>query len=614
MRFNQLAVQLDLPLFWASDADEDGNVDPEEVRSLLFYRTEGHWTEGGAFTEDFARAFEAISALAAAPAPEDERQRLLAEEFRLAAPTLIETNLRVLPPEHQAFARHMLEVARLIDRIYAHTIGMDAMERRVADDPASRSLFRRNWGPRCQGASTEANEACTAVVGGAEQPVDVYPASLQENEGFCATLEQHPRHEELLSPFTVVRYQGDALTAVPYHEAYREYMEPIARELRAAREAMSDPNEEPLRNYLEAAARAFTNNDWQSADEAWAAMSATNSRWYVRVGPDETYWEPCSQKAGFHLTLALIDRSSLEWQERLTPLRDRMEQSLDALVEPYRAREVRFHLPDFIEIVVNAGDDRSSFGATIGQSLPNWGRVAGRGRTVLMSTLYTDPDSIRIRREQAASLLSAETMAIYTGNPAAGNLSTILHEATHNLGPAQNYEYNGQSSDAAFGGGMASMLEELKAQSGALFYLAMLRENGIITEEQERETYLDSIVWSFGHISRGMYTPSGQRKAYSQLSAIQVGFLMERGVIRWDAEAMAANGSDRGAFTIDFARFAEVVRELMQIVVTIKATNARQRAEELAARFVDGPIIPQAIIAERWQRLPRASFVYAVHL
>lgn len=29
-------------------------------------------------------------------------------------------------------------------------------------------------------------------------------------------------------------------------------------------------------------------------------MGATNSAWYLRVAPDEAYFEPCAWKAGFH--------------------------------------------------------------------------------------------------------------------------------------------------------------------------------------------------------------------------------------------------------------------------------------------------------------------------
>lgn len=617
LRFNQLAMELNLPLFWATDADGDGAVDPDEVRALLFHPSKPEWTRDGRFTQAFEQAYEAMLRAARAPAPEDERRRLLQEELRSAAPTLFDTDLRAMPASHRAFARHMLRVAELIDQLYARQVGMEALASQVdPDDPLSQSVFRRNWGARCRGATTETNPACSPIEGAPPQPVDVYPASLQAEDGFCATLENHPRASELLTPFTVVREQNGELVAVPYSEAYRELTEAIAAELRAAADAIDDPAEEALRTYLRAAAQSFTDNDWNPADEAWAAMNAHNSRWYVRVGPDEVYWDPCSHKAGFHLTLALIDRGSLAWQERLTPMQQRMEQALSELVPEYQAREVNFQMPDFIEIVINAGDDRDPFGGTIGQSLPNWGPVAeeGRGRTVAMTNLYTDPDSRRVRREQAASLLSAETMNAYAEDAEGGLLSTILHEATHNLGPAQEYRYRGQTSAEAFGGGLASMLEELKAQSGALFYLPMLRDEGVITEAQERAAYLDSFVWALGHISRGMYTPSGQRRPYSQLAAVQVGFLMDRGVVRWDPDAVAANGTDRGAFTIDFASFPGAARELMEQVVRIMATLDRAGAEALTSRYVDGELIPEAAIAERYQRFPRTSFVYSLRL
>ena len=90
-------------------------------------------------------------------------------------------------------------------------------------------------------------------------------------------------------------------------------------------------------------------------------MNVDNSKWYVRVAPDETYWEPCAQKAGFHLTFARINQGSKEWQEKLVPVQQEMEEAIATRAgAPYKARKVTFHLPDFIDIVVNAGDDRES--------------------------------------------------------------------------------------------------------------------------------------------------------------------------------------------------------------------------------------------------------------
>ena len=614
LRFNQLALRLGLPLFWQEDTDGDGAVDPDEVRALLFHDSSVTWVEEGRFTPAFDEAWRRMRALDGEAPPDDERRALVRRELDHAAPTLVYTDLSSLPPAHRAFASQMMRAGASIDALYAKQVGMTALAGALGGDPESRSLFRRNWGPRCRGATTESEAACSALAGAPRQPVDVYPPEMQASDEFCETLEARRDGERLLSPFTVLREREGSLVAVPYTEEYRAEMEAIAGELETAAGAMTDREEQPLVAYLRAAATAFRTNEWEPADEAWSRMSARNSAWYVRVGPDETYWDPCSRKAGFHLTFARIDRASLAWQDRLTPLQQDMEQALATLVpRRYRARTVRFQMPDFIEIVINAGDDRDPFGATIGQSLPNWGAVAeqGRGRTVAMSNLYTDPDSRALRRAQAAALLSQETMQIYTTSPEPGLLATILHEAAHNLGPTNEYRYRGRTADAAFGGGLASMLEELKAQTGSLFYVDMLRERGVVDERDAREAYLDSIVWAFGHVSRGMYTPTGQRKAYSQLAAIQLGFLMDEGALRFDAAATSASGAE-GAFTLDFERMPEASRKLMERVMQIKATNDRSAAEELATLYVDGDTVPQVLIVERYRAFPQAAFVYAV--
>jgi hypothetical protein len=204
-------------------------------------------------------------------------------------------------------------------------------------------------------------------------------------------------------------------------------------------------------------------------------------------------------------------------------------------------------------------------------------------------------------------------MASYTDDQTPGLLSTILHEATHNLGPSHEYRTPlGQTDAEAFGGGLSSTLEELKAQSGALFFVDWLRQRGVLTEQQEREIYVDSIVWAFGHISRGMYTPTGQRKPYSQLAAIQIGTLLDEGALSWDASATAADGHSTGAFSIDFARLPDACIALMTRVMHIKATGDRTAAEALAARYVDGDRVPHAAIVERYRSFPQVAFVYSV--
>lgn len=624
--YNRGAIRQNEPLYWVADQNKNGEVDPDEVVALQFFPTRRVWAKNGKFTEDFSELHRKITASleGVAAGPEGDRIKLVSGELDNASPALVYNDFRKGNAEEQAFVRRMLEVAARIDDLYAIQTGAHALASKVPADTPSQSLFRRNWGITCLTPGFDKNPACTAIPG-ATQRVDVYPEELQKQEKFCEELEKNKGVKGLLDPFTVVRWGGskpgekpaEKLTAIPYSEAYKPQMKAVAEGLRAAASELKGDKEKALKTYLAAAAKSFESNDWLPADEAWSRMNAQNSSWYVRVGPDETYWEPCSHKAGFHLSFARINPASLRWQERLAPLRQEMEDRMAAHIGgPYKARKVSFHLPDFIDIVVNAGDDRSAVGATIGQSLPNWGKVAaqGRGRTVVMSNLYTDVDSLAVRRAKVTSLMSKETAGVYVDEQDPGLISTILHEAAHNLGPTHEHKVKGKKDSAAFGGDLASMLEELKAQSASLWYVAFLQKKGILDEKTARQVYVDSLIWAFNHIARGMWTANHQRKHYSQLAAIQVGILMDEKALVFDPEARAANGSDKGAYRLDFDKLPGAIERMMAQVGQIKSQQDKTAADALTDKYVDGLPEHHKRIAERCLRHPQPNFVYAVEL
>jgi hypothetical protein len=616
--FNRFAMRQNLPVYWIVDANHDNRIDPNEVADLLFYPLTGRWTQKGAFTKEFADAYEKIVAAGMAPPATDPRIALVDKDLDQGRATLVRTDSMSIAQDDVPFVQHMLKVAALVDKLFEQQNGAAALVDKLPVDPDSRSLFRRNRGPKCVAPITEKNPQCSAIAGAPKPIVDVYPAAMQSSDTFCKDLEARPDAAKLLEPFTVVRVakNGKDLEAVPYALAYKPLADEIATELEAAAKSVTDPQEAPLVAYLRAAASGFRTNDWLPADETWSKMTVDNSKWYVRVGPDEVYWEPCSHKAGFHLTFARINQGSRQWQQKLVPLQKEMEVQVAARAgAPYKARQVTFHLPDFIDIIVNAGDDRVPLGATIGQSLPNWGPVAneGRGRTVAMVNLYQDPDSRDARHAQAASLLDADSMKpYYASKTEPGLLVTILHEVTHNLGPAHEYKVDGKKATEVFGGAIASVLEELKAQTGGLFLIDLLFRKGEISDELARAAYVDAIVWAFGHISQGMYDGNGKRKPYSNLAAVQIGFLIDHGAIAWDDKAKAANGTDTGAFVVHYDKLVAACDEMMKLVAGIKARGDKAAADALLAKYVDGPTVPHTVIQERFLRFPKASFVYSV--
>ena len=631
--FNRFAQELWLPLYWREDVNENSVPDPEETSYLWGMRPGAPWSDfmqNGAWTPAFKTALTDISKLASSgqneaaaantdpETAEQRRRNLVREELSRGRPTLVEWDFKTASRQDRAVVRHIIKAAQIIEEIHQRQNGVFGLDHEIPkDDLASHTLFYRNQGPYCLQPGTEQNPDCHALPTKPERQVGIYPASLQEKPKFCEKLSKHKNANELTKPFSVIREGKAGLSAVPYHVAYAKGMKEVAKELKSAAAAISATDEKAFRSYLLAAAQAFSDNRWEPADEAWSRMNATNSKWYLRIGPDETYWEPCSLKAGFHVSFARINQASLQWQRILDPIKNDMEKEMAALSgSTYRARTVNFHLPDFIDIILNAGDSRSHAGATIGQSLPNWGPVAneGRGRTVAMSNLYTDADSQKSLHTQASSLFCPNEMKSFDTSATLMNNSTVLHEAAHNLGPAHEYRVDGKTDDQIFGGPLASMLEELKSQTAALYFTDWLVRQKRLDEKTSSQTHLRDIAWAFGHVAQGMYTAEGKRKAYSQLAAIQLGALMKSRAISWHPKKRAANGTDVGCFAVHPEKRVSAVRKLMKKVIRIKATGDKKAALDLTRAYVDDTHAQRLhdVIAERWLRAPKSTFVYSV--
>lgn len=619
--FNTRAAERFLPLFWVEDANRDGALQPDELAVLhgLPDAERASWIDTH---NDLTPRFREAYGLLKQPTPAaSARERLVLQELAQGAPTLVASDFRGDSEAERVMVRHLVTVAGLIERLHARQTGTFGLEAGIpVGDASSRAMFHRNQSPFCEAPATEKDPQCSAIGPKPTRISGLYPKDIQDKPGFCQRLEREPNADALRGHFSVVvaAKQAGRFEALPFSQAWPEDMSAVARELDAAAAALGS-TEPALVAYLRAAAQAFRDDNWEPADRAWKAMNASNSRWYVRIAPDEVYGDPCAWKAGFALQFARINPDSLQWQQKLDPLRTEFEQQLAAMAgPPYRARAVHFALPDFIDVVLNAGDQRNASGATIGQSLPNWGPVAAAGgRTVSMTNLYTDPDSLARRDAQQAAVLCKATDAEAREQPIDVVLNSLLHEAAHNLGPAHDYAVAGRTAPVAFGGPLASTLEELKAQNSALWLAGFLVGKDVLKADEHKRLLREGVTWAFGHISRGMYGADGTPRNYSQLAAIQVGSFLDAGALAWRADETAANGSDKGCMAIDYAKLPAAVEALEKQVLGIKARADREAALKLTARYVDGTDAYSGMkseIAARYLRVPKASFVYSLRM
>ena len=86
-----------------------------------------------------------------------------------------------------------------------------------------------------------------------------YPTDLTKAE-FDAYLAAHPEQKaQLISPYTVVRREGDRLVAIPYSKYYAQWLEPAAKLLKQAAATTSNPS---LKRFLNLRAKAFRTDDY----------------------------------------------------------------------------------------------------------------------------------------------------------------------------------------------------------------------------------------------------------------------------------------------------------------------------------------------------------------
>ena len=111
-------------------------------------------------------------------------------------------------------------------------------------------------------------------------PVDLTRSALDQY------LAQNPEDKpRLLDPLTVVRRDGrQRLVGVPYHEAYRQWLEPMAQLLREAADLSSDA---AFGKFLRLRAAALLNDDYFSSDLAW--LDLEDPAVDLILAPYETY-------------------------------------------------------------------------------------------------------------------------------------------------------------------------------------------------------------------------------------------------------------------------------------------------------------------------------------
>jgi hypothetical protein len=377
-------------------------------------------------------------------------------------------------------------------------------------------------------------------------------------------LQKHPEDRAAIyNPYTVVKWQGDRLVAVPYHVEYKQFLEPMAKSLRDAAGLSGDA---AFAKFLRMRADALLTDDYYQSDLAW--LDLKDPKFDVIFAPYETYLDDLlGVKTSYGASILIRNeeesRKLAVYQKYVPDIQDALP--LEAADRP--SKRDRATPMEVMDAPYRAGDLRYGYQA-VADNLPNDPRVhQEKGSKKIFFKNFMDARVANIILPLAKAMMQpgqAEKVS------ADGYLTgTVLHEIAHGLGPSFARK-DGKVVDIREAlGPVSSGLEEAKADAVGMFGLAWLADHGALPKDRLEEYYA-SFVADFFRALR-----FGTGEAHGRAEMMEFNYLLEQ-------RALARAG---GRYAIDYARMPAALAQLSKELLETEATGDRARAEAWFARY-----------------------------
>jgi hypothetical protein len=391
-----------------------------------------------------------------------------------------------------------------------------------------------------------------------------YPAGLTR-EQIEEYVKDHPEQKDAIySGFTVVRQQGDKLQTIPYHVAYRSFLEPAAK---ALREAADLSDEQAFANFLRLRADALLNDDYYKSDLAWVDLK--NPKIDVIMAPYETYLDDLlGVKTSYGPSVLIRNEEESKkldiYQKYVADIQD----ALPLAPEDRPSKKGHTTPMEVMDAPFRGGDLRHGYQA-VADNLPNDPRIhQEKGTKKLFFKNFMDARVNYVILPIAKILMPPEQAAKATGE---GYMAgTLMHEICHGLGPAFS-RVNGKQVDIreaigpVFGG-----LEEAKADVVGMFALEWLVDQGVMPKERLEEYYASYLAGNFRTLR------FGTGEAHGKAEMMEFNYLYEHAAFKRDAQ---------GRYYVDFAKMPDAIAALAKELLEIEATGDRKRAEALLEKY-----------------------------
>jgi hypothetical protein len=493
--------------------------------------------------------------LLAAPAATDIAQRL-ARWKPVEMPYRSET----LNAREKQEVEKLVAAAREMEAIYWQQSDPEALElyQTTKDAKLKQLLF-------INGARFDLIDENKPFVGG--KPIapgrNLYPESLTSAQ-IEAYVKAHPGEKDAIySPYTVLRWQGAKLEAIPYHVQFKKYLEPAAKSLREAADLSDDKD---FAKFLRLRADALLTDDYYPSDLQW--LDLKNPKIDVIMAPYETYLDDVlGVKTSYEA--ALLIRNEPE-SAKLALYQKYIPEIQDALPLAAADRPSKHGQPTPMEVMdapLRAGDLLHGYQA-VADNLPNDPRIHDtKGTKKIFFKNFMDA-RVNYVVLPLARYLMPEAQAAQAS--AEGYLAAVvLHEISHGLGPAYSRVNGKQAPITEAIGPVYSALEEAKADVVGMYGLAWLMDHGALPKNRAEEYDSSYVAGIFRTLRYGV------AEAHGRAEMMEFNYLAEQKAVNRVA----------GKYAVDFARMPGAIASLSKELLTIEATGDRQRAEAWFNRY-----------------------------
>jgi len=383
-------------------------------------------------------------------------------------------------------------------------------------------------------------------------------------DGYVAA---HPdQRAELYGPQTIIRSEGHALEAVPYHTAFREFLVPMARDLREASELTNDP---AFAKFLQLRADALLTDDYWSSDLAW--LDLKNPKFDIIFAPYETYLDGLlGVKTSYGASVMV--RNDAE-SKKLTIFQQyvpQLQESLPLARADLVSKHGKQSPMEVVDAIYRAGDLLHGYQA-VADNLPNDPRIhKQKGSKKIFWKNFMEARVNYIILPLARRLMVPHQAQLVSGD--ALLQVVILHEISHGLGPAYAKTAAGQSDIREAIGPQYSALEESKADITGMMCMKWLADHGAIPRDQLNGIYASFLGETFRTMRFGI------AEAHGQAAMMEFSYLTEQGAIRRDPSI--------GLYEVNFERMAGAMAALAKELLGQEATGDRVRTENWFKKYV----------------------------